>query len=125
MNHRAGVILFDSMTHQCALRPSWNHLRISGMVLVRICVSVFAVTWTVAPGQQVMNQLASIPSSADLPGPRPEDTASLNTAAASATPISIESRLRRKCSPSAIMVSRCHLRGPGWLANGVPGLPHG
>ena len=106
-------------SNQCELSDSASHLVISAQVIDRSCVSELADTMVLDPIRVDSIQMMSQLTNADLPMPRPDDTAMRNT------PKSILPPFCLMCSARSRSTSRCHLRGPEKFSNGVPGCPHG
>ena len=96
-----------------------NHFVISAQVTERSCASELADTMVVDPIRVVSIQIVSHDTKADLPIPRPDDTA-IRSVSKSILPL-----LALICSRSSIRISRCHLRGPSKCSSGVFGFFHG
>ena len=73
----------------------------------------------VEPIRVVSIQIVSHDTSADLPIPRPDDTAIRNVSK------SILPLFALMCSRNSVRISRCHLRGPSKCSSGVFGFFHG
>ena len=106
-------------SNQWLFRLMDSHLVISAQVTDRNWASELALTLMVPPMRVDSIQITSQLTSADLPIPRPELTAS-RSVLKSIWPLLLRMWSARSCS-----TSRCHLRGPLKYSSGVPFWPHG
>ena len=118
-NHFAGCSLVALISHQCALMIIVDHLVSSPHVTDRSCASLLALTMTLEPILVVSIHMISQLTSADLPIPRPELTASRSVSMSTLPLFSC------MCDLMSRSTWRCHMRGPPYFASGVFSCPHG
>ena len=117
--HLAGNTRVALTSNQWLWIAMLNHLVISAHVTLRSCASELADTIVVDPMRVVSIQIVSHDTNADLPIPRPEDTASRSVSK------SMRPSLAWMWSRSSTSTSLCHLRGPSKCSRGVFGFFHG